>query len=155
MMLLALDPGPEQSAYVMWDGERVRAHGILSNADCLLLQADHRVIEMIASYGMPVGREVFETCVWVGRYIEAWGGADRLYRRDVKLHCCGDPRAKDGNVRQYVIDRLGAPGVKKQQGVTYGLKADEWQALALALTWWDRRFPVRGVLTQQAMGVPF
>jgi hypothetical protein len=98
---------------------------------------------MIASYGMPVGREVFETCLWIGRFVEAWasrGGEYRLvYRREVKLHLCESVRANDANIRAALIDRFGpgkpaAIGTKKAPGPLYGLKGDEWAALGVALT---------------------
>ena len=96
-------------------------------------------MEQIRGYGMIVGAEVFDTCFWSGRFVEAWSGKfDLIPRRDVKLHLCGSSRAKDSNVRQAVIDRVGPQGTKKAPGPTYGIKADEWAALALALTWWDR-----------------
>lgn len=103
---------------------------------------DALAIEMIASYGMPVGREVFETCVWIGRFIEAWGGPYTLvYRKDVKLHLCGQPRAKDSNIRQALIDRYGgkdrAVGKKATPGPLYGVSADVWSALAIAVTFAD------------------
>lgn len=91
-------------------------------------------IEMIACYGMPVGRETFETCVWIGRFIERAKQPHRLvYRKDVKLHLCNSPRAKDGNVRQAIIDRFGKPGMKKSPGVLYGVSSHVWAALAVAI----------------------
>ncbi len=100
-------------------------------------------IEMIASYGMAVGREVFETCVWIGRFqeaIEQHGGLVRLiYRRDVKLYHCQSARANDANIRAALIDRYGpgrerAIGIKRSPGPLFGIKADVWSALAVALT---------------------
>jgi len=71
---------------------------------------------MIASYGMPVGREVFETCLWIGRFIECWCGPYTLvYRREVKSFLCADSRAKDSNVRQAVIDRYGGKEAANRQ----------------------------------------
>jgi len=92
---------------------------------------------MVASYGMPVGKEVFETCVWIGRFMQVWHDPDAvrlIYRRDVKLHLCGSARAKDGNIRQALIDKLGPQGTKKAPGPTYGVKSHAWAALALAVT---------------------
>ncbi|MBQ1764316.1 MAG: hypothetical protein IIZ92_15615 [Aquincola sp.] len=100
-------------------------------------QCDTLAIEMIASYGMPVGREVFETCVWIGRFVQAWHSPDKVrlvYRRDVKLHLCGSPRAKDPNIRQALIDKLGPAGTKKDPGPTYGVKSHAWAALGVAVT---------------------
>jgi hypothetical protein len=97
-------------------------------------------VEMFSSYGMPVGAEVFEACVWVGRFIERWGGEYRLiYRTDVKLHLTNQRRAKDANVRQALIDRYGpgkdrAIGRKASPGPLYGLTGDCWSALAVAVT---------------------
>lgn len=145
-MIVAIDPGPVQSAVVaMSPGERVRGE-ILENSRLLqelrdgLAKHERLAIEMIASYGMPVGREVFETCVWIGRFIEANADeADLVYRRDVKLHICGNPRAKDANIRQALIDKFGgkeaAIGTKKAPGPLYGFKSDMWAALAVAVTY--------------------
>lgn len=155
MTVLGIDPGCFQSAWVLFDGERVQAHFIESNEavrDALLdgshsYMADALVIEQIASYGMPVGREVFDTVFWAGRFYEA----ARQYasqktialmpRREVKLHLCQSARAKDAHVRQALLDRFGgekvAKGNKASPGPLHGLRKDEWQALALGVVWWD------------------
>jgi hypothetical protein len=106
-------------------------------------------IEMIASYGLPVGAEVFETCLWIGRLQErmllGYLDAKLIYRKDVKLHLCGTPRAKDANIRQALIDRYGgktkAIGNKKTPGPLYGIKSHGWAALALAVTYYDTLTP--------------
>lgn len=102
-------------------------------------------IEMIASYGMAVGREVFETCVWIGRFLQAWhapDGARLIYRLDVKLHLCGTAQAKDPNIRQALLDRFPRTGggktpqigTKKQPGPLYGVSSHAWAALGVAVT---------------------
>ncbi len=152
MNILAIDPGPVESAYVYYGVDRgvprewaklengvllPRLHGWLNvNSNAL-------AIEMVASYGMAVGATVFETCVWAGRFIQQWvitGQEEpiRVYRKDVKLHLCHSMRAKDPNVRQALIDRYGgkeaAIGKKATPGVLYGLSGDCWAALAVAVT---------------------
>jgi hypothetical protein len=99
-------------------------------------------IEEIASYGMPVGREVFQTVFWAGRFAQAWSPAPfvLLPRRAVKLALCGSSRATDATIRQALIDRYGpgrekAIGSKKAPGPLYGLKKDLWSALALGVTY--------------------
>lgn len=148
-MILAIDPGTTQTALIEWDGEHIAAKHLIPNAEALELvgatHADEVVCEMVASYGMPVGREIFETVVWIGRYIEralATGKpVRRVYRKDIKLHLCHSLRAKDGNIRQALIDRLGAPGTKKAPGATYGVSKDLWAALAVAVFAYDTPEP--------------
>lgn len=112
MELLAIDPGNTESAYVVLrDGVPVLFKTVDNETMLRFIPGvyhDHLAIEMIASYGMAVGREVFETCVWIGRFIGATAlPHTQVYRKDVKLHLCGSPRAKDPNVRQALIDRFG------------------------------------------------
>jgi hypothetical protein len=166
-VILAIDPGPEQSAYVLYDADNRDVHrsGKLDNKPMLRRLEEFKaydidrkhvlVVEMIASYGMPVGREVFETCVWIGRYIEAWRSNgldvdlpyDTLYRSIVKHHLCGSMRAKDGNVRQALIDAFGgkekAIGKKATPGPLYGVSGDVWAALAVAVTYANRQEQAR------------
>lgn len=150
-MILAIDPGPAQSAIVEieYGGSGVGRFFTKPNHEIAeFLRRDiesetNVVIEMIASYGMPVGREVFETCVWVGRFIECSDVcfAGTVYRKDVKINLCGSMKAKDANIRQALIDRFGgkekAIGNKKAPGPLYGIKGDEWAALAVAVTYAD------------------
>lgn len=141
--ICAIDPGAEQSAFVLWDGKEILDMGIYPNKD-LLNQVDvpavvHWVIEKIESYGMPVGRSIFDTVYWTGVFASAIG-VEKIHwvtRRHVKLHICEDSRAKDSNIRQALIDRFGRPGKKTEPGITYGLKKDLWQAFALAVTFGD------------------
>jgi hypothetical protein len=148
-IVIGIDPGTERSAFVMFDGKTVMAHGILANGELeaqpTLWKHEHIFCEMIASYGMAVGASVFETCVWIGRFMSqafSSSGRDlhRVFRKDIKLHLCNSPRAKDGNVRQALIDRLGPQGTKKAPGPTYGVKSHEWAALAVAVYGWDQTF---------------
>lgn len=148
--ILAIDPGTTHSGWVLMRDGAVVDSGVCSNHEMLdnigLADATRMAVEMIASYGMAVGREVFETCVWVGRFVEAWDRrwlpldeSHRLvYRKDVKLHLCGSPRAKDANIRQALIDRWGgkaeAVGTVKKPGPLYGVKSHAWSALAVAVT---------------------
>jgi len=141
--ILSLDPGPTDSAFVLWDGHRVIEAAHWPNADIRQVligrEYDLAACEMIASYGMAVGKSVFETCVWIGRFIEVARVEPRLvYRRDAKLHLCHSPRAKDANVRQALIDRLGPQGTKKNPGPTYGMKSHLWAALAVGVFAWDQ-----------------
>ena len=151
-MILAIDPGNEQSAWVLYDEQNKMPiefakepnDVVLERVRTLREQADEIAIEMIASYGMGVGQTVFDTCVWIGRYYQLWeelgGQVTQVFRKDVKLHLCGVTRAKDSNVRQAIIDRYGsdkkiAIGNKKSPGPLYGIKADIWAALGVAITY--------------------
>lgn len=141
MTTLAIDPGTTESAYIVWDGRMIRG-GMMENAQLLAeirgglgASKDNAAIEMVASYGMPVGKETFETVLWIGRFYERLHEVvptELIYRKDVKIHLCGSMKAKDGNIRQALIDKHGAPGTKKAPGKTYGISGHIWQALAVA-----------------------
>lgn len=155
--LLAIDPGPTESAWVeLRDGRPVAFAKEANDAVLRCIEScpsEFLAVEMIAGYGMPVGAEVFDTAVWAGRFMQRWldgrqgqGGVDwtedtivRVYRKAVKLHLCGSTRAKDPNVRQALIDRYGpgkpaAIGLKASPGPLYGVSGDVWAALAVAVT---------------------
>jgi len=156
MLVLGVDPGPEETAWLLLEGDGIMSFAKESNAVLLdrfnggpgsfadtivgaaaLWKPDHMAIEMIASYGMAVGKTVFDTCVWIGRFIQAWGGTKytQVYRKQVALHLCQSPRANDSNVRAALIDKFGTPGTKRNQGKTYGISKDIWSALAIAVTY--------------------
>jgi len=156
MRVLAIDPGHAESAYVLLNERGVPEDWEKVPNEDLLQLMDHPplddtsvlAIEMVASYGMPVGSEVFDTCVWIGRFLERWGGKTRqlVYRKDVMLHLCNQRNAKDANIRAALIDRFGpgkdvAVGLKKSPGPLYGLTGDCWSALAVAVTVVDTEAP--------------
>lgn len=135
--VFAIDPGPEMSAYLTL-GDSIGNKGYVPNDELrqilrTLPNVDLIAIENIASYGMPVGQEVFDTCRWIGRFEEVSKAPVMLiFRHEVKLHLCYSPRAKDSNIRQALLDKYGPQGTKKNPGVTYGISGDVWAALAVA-----------------------
>lgn len=152
MRILAIDPGTTESAWCeLEDGKPVRADKVrneillasLRKVSEHVWQPDVLAVEGIASYGMAVGKEVFDTCRWIGRFEEAWSVSARpfmlVYRREVKLFLCHSARATDANVRAALLDHFGpgrelAVGTIRAQGPLYGIKGDQWSALAVALT---------------------
>ena len=153
MKFTAIDPGTTESAYVVLDDMKVVEHAKIPNEEMLLwcYKSQHVVpestvvIEKVASYGMAVGAEVFETCVWTGRFMEALirrgVTVDRMTRPQVKMMLCHKTAGvNDAVIRQALIDMYGpgkekAIGNKAKPGPLYGIKADQWAALALGVAW--------------------
>jgi hypothetical protein len=145
-MILAIDPGPCESAYVLLRKKdlSIASFGKLGNADMLDIIQDkyykHIAIEMVASYGMAVGVEVFETVFWIGRFWEATPEGipiKKIYRKDEKMNLCHSMKANDSNIRQALIDRFGSVGTKKAPGWFYGVSKDVWSAIAVGVTYHD------------------
>ena len=161
MVLLAIDPGNKESGYVVVDVYEGKIQKILirekaKNKDLLeWIKWDFPgitdvAIEMVASYGMAVGATVFDTCVWIGRFMQQVktfipdADMHRIYRKDEKITICGSMKAKDSNIRQALVD-IYAPGednfgkgTKEHTGFFYGFKSDIWQAFAVAHTYVEK-----------------
>ena len=157
----AIDPGNDQSAYVLiapdlhpivfakTDNRSIMdalvaycetAQGLPEEDTCV-------AIEMIASYGMPVGREVFETCLWIGRFLQVCEENDvqtqLIYRKDEKMTICHSMKANDSTISQALVDRFASgirnhgKGTKNAPGWFYGFSKDVWQAYAVGITFND------------------
>lgn len=155
-MILAIDPGNTESAYVVLESDyTLRSKGKVSNADMLdvirrYIPACRKVIiERIASYGMAVGRTVFETCEWVGRFTqqaeELGATVEYIYRLEEKMAICHDQKANDATIRRALIDRFAkhdfrtGRGTKNNPDYFYGFAADTWAAMAVAVTYYARK----------------
>lgn len=146
--VIGIDPGNEKSAWVDLEFDRsltcpvhISGHGIEDNCEVMQILSRNSsgwefvAIERIAGMGMAVGDTVFETVFWTGRFYEATQSpVQRIKRHEVKMALCGNTRAKDSNIRQRIIDLFGGAQETKKGGILHGIKADEWQALAVALT---------------------
>ncbi len=167
-VILAIDPGTDKSGVIFWqDGiaSGDQAAEVVDNKELLQrirngdYPSSHFAIEQIRSYGMAIGATTLDTVEWSGRLIEAWVSmkqdrfdADlridfesrilRIPRLEIKVHLCGTAKAKDQNIRQALIDRLGPPGTKKNPGPTYGISSHMWSALAVAVTAHDKLMEV-------------
>jgi hypothetical protein len=140
-MIIGIDPGPNEHGLVWYDGEKVvraenlstdRAIEAITGQTCFPIAC-----EIVECFGMPVGREVFQTVLQIGRLRQVASWMRLIPRRDIKLHLCGTARAKDPNVRQALIDKVGAVGTKRDPGPCYGVSNHLWSALAVAVTAFD------------------
>ncbi len=167
-MIIAIDPGNIESGYVVTNDDlSIIEKGKVANNILLDYLHDylatsvlesweigdeaeeiHVVIEKIASYGMSVGQSVFDTCEWVGRFVQEtyrMTGKEptMIFRREEKINICGTMKAKDGNIAQALVDRFApntrnkGKGTKKEPGWFYGFAKDVWQAYAVAVTYHD------------------
>lgn len=154
MRILAIDPGTEKSGFVLFDSntKSILESGIVENEELLYrstwADADILAVEMCANYGMPSGKTIFETVLWIGRFIQyaASNGImhEKLYKKvDINPTLCFSNKAKDANIRQAIIDMFEPTGggktpqigTKAQPGPLYGVSSHAISALAVALTY--------------------
>ncbi len=152
MRILGLDPGTEVSGVIEYNAS---IHAVANPVaempnDEVFAQIDELVAgdvvacEMIASYGMPVGAEVFETCVWIGEFRRAAHLRGVLFERrtrmQVKMHLCHSQHAGDPNIKAALVDRFpGGKGTVASKGPLYGVSKHAWSALAVAITYAETR----------------
>ena len=140
--ILAIDPGPTRSAYVLLVDGQPTVTEKLPNEEVLEIarrwRGDATVIEWITVASI-AGAEVYQTCRWVGRFEQVSSvPVVLLPRGDVVAHFFGkrNVRGADSLIRRTVMDRFGgdaAKGVKAHPGPLYGFHADCWQALGVAI----------------------
>jgi len=151
-LICAVDPGNTQSAYVLYDGTIFLDMGILQNRDLLYMMRlphfDILAVEHVHSMGMKIGQTVIDTCMWYGRFIEAFVEATKddeekrytlIPRREIKYNLCNSMKATDTNIKQALTDRF-EPDLqpkKRPKGKLKGVVKDIWSAVAVAVTWYD------------------
>lgn len=138
MKILAIDPGTIHSAFVLYEDGKLLDKGILANENMAGhirdgSAVDVVVLEFIQAYGMAVGREVFETVCWCGKFMREAERRRfqvlRVGRPTVKSFVTGASRSGDSQVRQALLLKYG--GAKKGEPLE-GVKKDIWAALAVA-----------------------
>lgn len=141
MNILGIDPGPVESAYCLIDLDfHIHAAGKAPIKDVLEFLHTPEVpgwvaIESIQSYGMAVGRSVFDTCYTIGRVLQKCDDCvipSYLYPRpEYARRICGVGKISDSVLRQALLLRFG--GDKKGEPL-FMLKgnSDKRSAFAVA-----------------------
>ena len=155
-MILSIDPGTTQTAYCFCNYDTLKpvSFGKVDNETIMsdvLPQINDYAIECVAiehmqGYNMSVGKEVFETCYFIGRMLERIAHTQRnvkilpIYRKDEKLAICGNLKANDTIIRHTLIDMFAQHDLKNGKGTKdnkdwfWDFKADVWSAYAIAYT---------------------
>ena len=168
-LVLGIDPGNIMSGYALVDPFDYKpiAFGKIDNRQLIprisvvlannlrSLKLDRVVIERIKSYGMAVGQTVFDTCIEIGRFVEAFDreGIEVEYvgRKQYVVDLIGSPKATDAVVTQYLIDRFApntpnhGKGNKKEPGFFLGFSKDAWTAYAIAVWAIDKELGITWV----------
>jgi hypothetical protein len=149
MLILGVDPGPAESAYALIGQEmsgsisdpfRIHESAKVENRYLLgrlsVLRPSHVALESIQSYGMAVGRSVFDTCFTIGRILQVCDDHKipcTLYPRpEYTRRICGVGKVNDSILRQSLLLRFG--GDKKGEPL-HALKgcSDKRSAFAVAV----------------------
>lgn len=164
MIILSIDPGNIESGYALLEADqteiqRIVLPGKIHNTELRKMMQEMKppemlAIEMIGHYGasMAAGATTFETCVWIGRFLETAEhflsmqenvNIRRIMRREEKINLCGSMKAKDKDIRTALADRFACgqknygKGTKANPGFFYGVSDDSWQAVAVGVTAFD------------------
>ena len=152
-LVIAIDPGTKQSAFVEWDGRFITNVGTKPNIEVLryLRTVDRRacvVFEAIQNYGSVVGKSVHETSFWTGRLFQVArdtvgpSQVSRIKRSVVKKHLGLHQTMSDKEVKAALIRILEHNPIE-----WHNLRSHQFSALAIAVTWWNTeraRQPLKG-----------
>ncbi|MFA5379305.1 MAG: hypothetical protein WC455_26350 [Dehalococcoidia bacterium] len=156
MLILGIDPGPEQSAGVVWDGAFVACHiqkpnaefrEHLINLESLWPEGYQRpfivAIEDVAYYGKVLNRSTFDTLKMIGRIQEIFDKNHAcVFFPDIAYHFCNSRRGVNtAQINKVLVDRFGGKGTKKNPGPLYGIREHEWSALAVAVYYAEAVLP--------------
>ena len=151
MRILGIDPGTTQSGYVIYDTSSHSLHekGKVDNEHLEImlpfLKFDEAAIEILVSYGQPVGKETFETAYFIGKVFKTMENFGRTYHRYSRNEVCDSfgvvtgNGGKDTQLRAIIESKFGKSrkyviGTKKFPGPLYGMVgSDMFSALALAM----------------------
>lgn len=148
--ILAIDPGSTRSGIALLhrDG-RISTEKLINEGVLIMLAQD--LADTVVAIEKPLvymgGHEITDTCIWAGRFYQQasrrclelrWVSRQDVLRRFDFTRKKGGPTA-DSFVKQRLTTHYGptraeAVGTKKNPGPLFGIKADAWQALAIALT---------------------
>ena len=157
--ILAIDPGTKSSGVVLTElgtgpsicppiihHDHMDNHDLIDNLRLPMFPVNDQdyilkyvAIENMVSYNMRVGRETFETCMWIGRFIEAVLVSKPLTtillipRPSIKMLLCGSMRSKDADIRRSISELYGGKGTKASPGPLFGIAQHKWSALAIAM----------------------
>jgi len=145
--IIGVDPGPEETAFAIVSSgyELVMADRIGNDAFIRALKAaplSHVAVESIQSYGMPVGRSVFDTCYMIGRVIQVCKDREvpfTLYPRpEYVRNLCGGSTTKDSVLRQALRLRFGEDAKKGDPLYCLRGGSDKRSAFAVAVYHLDK-----------------
>jgi hypothetical protein len=139
--ILGIDPGPYDSAYVIWDGETVIEKGYLANM--VLLQRltgngyDRMAIERVRIYVKYAGNDLSETAEWVGRF-DGKNESMLIPQVLVRGHLCGTAAATCLAMKRALQDKFPILADRTMANPMRGANEHIWDALAVAVTAYDR-----------------
>lgn len=116
MSILGIDPGSSETAFCLIAQDySILAAGKVANNEMIFRLRDIpfavAAIESIQSYGMAVGREVFDTCYMIGRIQQRIFDLQRPFqmipRPEYTRRLCGVQKVNDAVLRQALLLRFG------------------------------------------------
>ena len=141
-LVLGIDPGSSESGYALvnpqygcWEAGKISNIVLLDRLGLGSMQPSAVCVESIQSYGMPVGRSVFETCYQIGAILEVCRQAcipTYLYpRQEYARAICGSVKVTDAILRQALLLRFGGDGKNEPLAALRG-NTDKRSAFAVA-----------------------
>ena len=171
MQILAIDPGTTRTAYcMMTEAPSVISAADVENEIVLRLVEDRDYDQMVvecmearnlSAAGQAIGQSTYETCIWIGRFIQAAAirgkPVARVYRSEERSLLVPTKKNKlpqppkgtgsttDAKIRATLIalfakhDKKNGKGTRRNKDMFYGFQGDMWAAFAVGYTYLEKQ----------------